>query len=52
MIMREPLSCPCGPIISSIRRFDILSSFKFYYQYSTDDKYVIFLLKFKLYLFG
>ena len=37
MIMGEPLSHPCGPIISSIRPFDIFSSSNFYYQYSTDD---------------
>ena len=25
MIIREPLSCPCGPTISSVRPFDISS---------------------------
>ena len=33
--MMEPLSCPCSPIISSVRPFEILS--KFYDQYSSDD---------------
>ena len=35
--MREPLSHPCGPIISSVRLFDTCLWSKFYYQYSTDD---------------
>ena len=35
--MKEPLRCPCGPIISSVQPFDILYLSKFYDQYSSDD---------------
>ena len=36
--MREPHSCPCSPIISLVRPFDISYFWsKFYDQYSSDD---------------
>ena len=35
--MREPLSCPCSPIISSVRPFESYFWSKFFDQYSSDD---------------
>ena len=34
--MREPLSYLCGPIILSVRQFNILFWFKFYDKYFSD----------------
>ena len=35
--MREPLSCPCSSIISSVRPFESYFWSKFFDQYSSDD---------------